>query len=520
MKLLRSTAVVSALTMVSRVLGFVRDVVLARVFGVSGATDAFFVAFRIPNLLRRLFAEGSFALAFVPVLNEIKASGDRERLKGMVDAIAGTLLGALLVITAIGVLAAPGVVTLFAPGFVDDAAQFEMASGLLRITFPYILFISLAGFCGAILNSFGRFAVPALTPVLLNLSLIAAALWLAPRLAVPVYALAWGVLIAGAAQLSAQLMALARMGMVPRPRWGWRTPEVKKVIKLMIPTLLGSSAAQINILIDTIIATVIAVGSVSWLYYSDRLLEFPLGVFGIALATVILPSLSSQHASGDAKAFSHTLDWALRTAMLIAIPACAGLIIVAGPIVTTLFGYGEFSAADIEMTTISVAAYALGLPAFVAIKVIAPSFFARQDAVTPVRISLIAMGANVVMNLGFVATMVHLDYPAPHAGLALSSSLAAYLNAGLLYRAMRRSNSYTPGAGWGVYVLRVAFALAMMVTALYFVPSDWIGVDLSAVDRATHLAGVLVMAGLAWFGGLLLVGWRFSELARSESAIS
>ena len=502
------------MTLISRVLGFVRDVVLARAFGVSGATDAFFVAFRIPNLLRRLFAEGSFAMAFVPVLSEIRKRGEAAELRRLIDAVAGTLLGVLLLVTAVGVLFAPALVTAFAPGFAQDAVQFDMASGMLRITFPYILFIALVAFCAAILNSFDRFAIPALTPVLLNIALISAALWLAPTFDVPIYALAWAVLVAGVAQLLMQVWALAGMGLIPRPRWGWKDSGVRRVVKLMIPTLLGSSAAQINILIDTIIATLITVGSVSWLYYSDRLLEFPLGVFGIALSTVILPTLSRHHAGADREAFSRTLDWALRTAGVIAIPAAIGLGLAAEPIIVTLFGYGEYTAHDVSMTAYSLMGYALGLPAFVAIKVIAPAYFSRQDARTPVRISLYAMGANVIMNVVFVWAMIKAGWVAPHMGLALSSSLAAYLNAGLLYAGIRRDGSYMPGTGWGKYGLQIGAAVVAMVALLVLWPADTLGMGQSAAVRAGMLLLLVGAAGATWFLALLIFGWRPRELLR------
>ncbi len=300
MKLLKSTATVGAATLLSRILGFVRDVVLAKMFGASGETDAFFLAFRIPNFMRRLFAEGSFSLAFVPVLSEYKANGDRQALRDLVDHVTGTLAAILLVLTAIGIFAAPLVLSIFAPGWVaDDRPEFNLSAGMLRITFPYIMLISLTALAGGILNTFERFLVPALTPILLNLSLIAAALLLAGHLEVPVTALAWGVLAAGFAQLLIQVPALMRLGLMPRPRWGWHHPGVRRIMKLMIPTLFGSSVAQVNLLIDSMIATFLVTGSVSWLYYSDRLLEFPLGVLGIALATVILPNLSQKHAKAS-----------------------------------------------------------------------------------------------------------------------------------------------------------------------------------------------------------------------------
>jgi putative peptidoglycan lipid II flippase len=487
----------------------VRDVVLARLFGASGATDAFFLAFRIPNLMRRMFAEGSFSLAFVPVLSEYREKGDRKALRDLIDHVAGTLAAMLLVITAIGMLAAPAILAVFAPGwYVEGRPAFALSAEMLRITFPYIMLISLTALSGGILNTFERFLVPALTPVFLNLSLIGAALLLAGQLEVPVKALAWGVLIAGFVQLLVQVPALLRLGLLPRPRWGWRHSGVRRILRLMIPTLLGSSAAQVNILFDSVIATFLVSGSVSWLYYSDRLLEFPLGVFGIALATVILPNLSRKHAQKSTREFSDTLDWALRLSLLITIPAAAGLVVLAAPILVTLFQYQAFQADDVMMSSLSLMAYALGLPAFIGVKVLAPGYFARQDPKTPVKISLLAMGANVIMNLLFVGTMVAWEFAGPHAGLALASSASAFLNAGLLYRGLRRSGAYQPGQGWLKLGISVALACLAMVAVLYrWTPGMEIWMALTAVTRAMDLLvyivlGAAVYALVAWITGV------------------
>jgi putative peptidoglycan lipid II flippase len=483
--------------------------VLARMFGASGATDAFFLAFRIPNLMRRLFAEGSFSLAFVPVLSEYRAAGDRRALKELVDNVAGTLLAALLVITALGMLLAPLVLAVFAPGwFVDGRPEFALSADMLRITFPYILLISLTAFAGGILNTFERFLIPALTPIFLNLSLIAAALLLSSRLDVPVMSLAWGVLIAGFVQMGVQLPALLRLGLLPRPRWGWRHSGVRRILKLMIPTLVGSSAAQVNILFDSVIATFLVTGSVSWLYYSDRLLEFPLGVFGIALATVILPSLSRKHAQKSMEAFSATMDWALRLSLLITIPAAAGLAVLSVPILVTLFQYDAFRPEDVVMSSLSLKAYAVGLPAFIAVKVLAPGYYARQDPGTPVRISLMAMGSNVVMNILIVGGMLWAGYSGPHAGLALASSASAFLNAGLLYRGLRRSGVYQPGPGWIRLLVAVAVATVAMVAVLgTWTPSleIWLALraTLRVIDLLTYIVlGAAVYGLTAWISGL------------------
>lgn len=509
MQLLRSTATVGSATIASRILGFVRDVVLARMFGADGATDAFFLAFKIPNFMRRLFAEGSFSLAFVPVLSEMRERGDEAALKRFIDHVAGTLAAFLLVLTAFGVFFAPAVLAVFAPGwFAEGRPEFALSADMLRITFPYILLISLTALAGGILNTWERFLVPALTPILLNLSLIAAALMLSGHMAVPVTALAWGVLAAGVIQLLVQLPALARLGLLPRPRWGWRDSGVRRVMRLMVPTLLGSSAAQVNLVIDSMIATFLVAGSVSWLYYSDRLMEFPLGVFGIALATVILPNLSRKFARQSDQAFSDTLDWALRLALLITLPAAAGLAVLAEPILATLFQHGAFTPADVDMAGLSLLAYALGLPAFIAIKVLAPGYFARQDPKTPVKISLLAMGANVVLNLALVGSLLAMDFRGPHAGLALASTLSAYLNAGLLYRGLRKRGIYRPAAGWRHVGLAVLAATATMSAALaLWVPDLPVWLALSTVQRALDLViyialGALAYAGVAWLLGL------------------
>lgn len=507
MQLLKSTAKVGTATIASRILGFVRDMVFARYFGASGETDAFFLAFKIPNFMRRLFAEGSFSLAFVPVLSEVRASGDREALRDLVDHVSGTLLSILLVVTAIGVLAAPALLAIFAPGWLmDGRPEFWLAADMLRITFPYILLISLTALAGGILNTFDRFLVPALTPALLNISLIACAVLLSARLEVPIMALAWGVLIAGFAQLAVQVPALFRLGVLPRPRWGWHHPGVRKILRLMIPTLIGSSVAQVNLLLDLVIATFLVSGSVSWLYYSDRLMEFPLGVFGVALSTVILPNLSRKFARRNPQAFSHTLDWAMRLAMVITLPAALGLAVLAQPILITLFQYNAFEVSDVEMSALSLAAYAAGLPGFIAVKVLAPGFYARQDTKTPVKIAITAMVSNMVLNLAFVSTLLAIGFAGPHTGLALASSAAAYINAGLLYRMLRKQDAYRPEPGWGRVVLAVTMACAVMVGLLFWQYDDMASwVDAPASVRAARLA-ILIGLGAAAYGLTLFAG--------------
>jgi len=512
--LLRSTAVVGGMTLLSRVLGLTRDIVIARVFGAGSGADAFFIAFKIPNFLRRLFAEGSFSQAFVPVLAEYRARHTPEEARDLAASASGVLGGLLLVVTVLGILAAPLLVLVFAPGFLADTAKYDLTVQMVRLTFPYILFISLTALAGGILHSFGRFAVPAFTPVLLNLCLIGATLWLAPRLEEPVTALAWGVLIAGIVQLLFQLPFLRAVHMLPRPRWRRDHPGVRRILGLMLPGIFGSSVAQINLLIDTLAASFLVTGSVSWLYYSDRLMEFPLGVFGIALATVILPRLSRHHAADATDDYSRTLDWSLRMVIVIGAPAAAGLFMLAGPLLTALFQYGEFGHHDARMAALSLQAYALGLLGFILVKVLAPAFYARQDAVTPVRIGIVAMLANIVMNVAFVVPMVIWEIPAPHAGLALATTLAAFLNAALLYAHLYRVQWYRPASGWRRLILQVGAATAAMLLALVLIQGDtaaWAGLEWQA--RVFRL-GICTSAGMAvYFISLWLLGLRWRHIA-------
>lgn len=497
------------MTSLSRVLGLVRDIVFARFFGASEMMDAFVVAFKIPNFLRRLFAEGAFSQAFVPVLSEKRKTGSEAEVKQLTDAVAGTLGGILLVVTVLGVLGAPLLIMLFAPGFEGESDRFLLASEMLRITFPYLLLISLTAFAGGILNSYSRFAVPAVTPVFLNLSLIAAAIWLSPLMEVPVTALAWGVLIGGVVQLLFQIPALLKLGMLPRPRFRWHDSGVRKIIKLMIPTLFGASVAQINLLLDLVIASLIAAGSMSWLYYSDRLMEFPLGVFGIALSTVILPKLSGQFAEADHEAFNRTLDWALRLVFLIALPASAGLFLLAEPMLSLLFQRGEFTAHDVEMATISLMAYSLGLAGFILVKVLINGYFSRQDTRTPVKYGIIAMVANMGLNLLFVGLMVLEDYQAPHAGLALATACSSLLNAWLLYRGLRHRAVYQPLQRWISFSVRVGIALLSMSLFLYWSQTLFTGwLEEALWYRVSLLGGVITAAAALYFAVLYGLGMR------------
>jgi len=514
-KLLQSTIVVGGMTLLSRIFGLLRDITLATVFGVSGGTDAFIVAFKIPNFMRRLFAEGAFSQAFVPVFSEYKEKRSREALQDLVNNVAGKLGGILLLIAIIGSLAAPALVTLIAPGFLDKPGQFQLTSDMLRITFSYLFFISLVAFTGGILNSFNRFAIPAFTPVLLNLCLIAAALWLSPLFEQPLMALAWGVALAGLIQFLFQLPYLGKLGLIPKPRFNRKHEGVSKILKLMLPAVLGSSVAQINLMLDTIIASFLVTGSVTWLYYSDRLLEFPLGVLGIAAATVILPALSKQHARESNEEFNQTLNWAIRLVLIIAIPASIGLFMLAGPVLATLFQYGIFSVSDTYMASLSLMAYMLGLPGFILIKILVPGFYARQDTRTPVRIGIIAMITNMVMNIIFVVPMVIYDYEAPHVGLAIATSCSAYLNAFMLYRGLRKIAVLRPTPGWAKLFVQITVAVTCMAALLIFITpalaqwSQW-----HLVERVSTLLGVITTAGLLYFAVLALLGIRPEQLQR------
>lgn len=509
--LLRSSAVVGSMTMLSRVLGLVRDVTIAVFVGASANADAFFVAFKIPQFLRRLFAEGAFSQAFVPVLAEYKEAGPAAAVRELVNRVAGVLGGTLLLVTAVMVVGAPVLTALFAPGFLDNPEKYRLTSEMIRITFPYLFLISLTGFCGAILNSYGRFAVPAFTPVWLNLSLIVGAVWISPHFAEPVFALAWAVLLAGVIQLLFQLPFLGRLGMLPRPQWDTGDPGVRQIMKLMVPALFGVSVSQINLLLDTVIASFLPTGSVSWLYYSDRLTELPLGVFGIAIATVILPSLSRLQAGDDAESFSSTLDWALRAVLLIAFPATAALVILAQPILLTLFQYGALQSSDINMVAMALIAYSVGLTAFMLIKVLAPGYYARKDMRTPVEIGITAMVANMGLNLLFVIPLYYY-WNIGHVGLALATSLSAWLNAGLLFRGLRREKIFYFQPGWGALLLKLAVATGLMLVALIWLQADYVQwVDWGWQDRVTQLAILVVSGAAVYLMSLTLLGIRVRD---------
>ncbi len=504
--LFKSTAVVGSMTMISRVFGFIRDMVTAHLFGAGAAFDAFSVAFKIPNFMRRLFAEGSFSQAFVPVLSEYQKQKSHEEVKQFVNAMSGTLGFVLLCVTIFGVVFAPVIVRVFAPGFDTHGPRFDLAVTMLRITFPYLMLISLTAFSGAILNTYSRFWVAAFTPVFLNIVMILTAIWLSPRMATPIIGLAWGVFIAGVVQLIFQSPFLRHMKLHPRPKIDFKNPGVRRVLKLMVPALFGVSVSQINLLLDTLFASFLIVGSVSWLYYSDRLMEFPLGVFGVAISTVILPNLSRHHASQSDEDFSLTLDWAMRCVMLVGVPAAVVFAVMSGPLLSTLFQYGHFDGHAVEMARKSLSMFAIGIAPFMLIKILAAGFYAKQDMKTPVRIGIMAMIANMVFN-------VILIWPFKHAGIALATSLSALLNMGFLYYFLQKKGFYKPRDGWKFFSFRLVFANSVLAIWLWFGSGDlqeWI--THHAMWRGTHLVGLLLSAIVVYFAGLWVAGIKMQDV--------
>jgi len=512
MNLLRALLAISSLTLVSRVLGYVRDFFIARAFGAGLATDAFFVAFRIPNLLRRLFAEGAFSQAFVPVLAEYKNRQTPEETKTLVDGAATALFLALAIAALIGVLTAPLIVYLSAPGFSADPTKFDLTVRMLRITFPYIAFISLVAFSAGVLNTWNHFSVPAITPALLNVCFILAAVLFAQYFDPPVVALAWAVFAGGVLQLALQVPYLRRMGLLPRWRLDLSHPGVRRILRLMAPAAFGVSISQVSLLINTIFASFLASGSVSWLYYADRLMEFPAGMLGVALGTILLPSLSKYHAAADHAEYSRLLDWGLRLTVLLAVPAAAALAVLAIPLIAALFHYGRFTPEDAWMTRNAVVAYSVGLVGMILVKILAPGFYARQNITTPVKIGILTLVITQLMNLAFIG-------PLKHAGLALAIGLGACLNAALLYRGLRKVGIYTPQPGWPVFVLKVAASVGFMAIVLVTTMGDaswWL--IAGARYKLPALLGLVALGMLAYGASLALFGFRWRDFSRRGAA--
>ena len=508
-KLIKSTSTVGGMTMLSRVLGYARDVVVASLFGATAGVDMFLLAFRIPNFLRRLFAEGAFSQAFVPILSEYKASRSPEEVKSLVDHVSGNLAAIVFLVTIAGILLAPIIVLVFAPGYAGDATKHQMTTYMLRITFPYIFFIAITALMGGVLNTYKKFAAPAVAPVLLNLSIMGAAILLSPYTPNPHYSLAWGVLIGGVAQLLFQIPFLKKIGMLPRfwAYWfDWSNPGVKKILLLMGPAIIGASAMQINLLVDTVFASFLPSGSISWLYYSDRLLEFPIGIFGVALATVVLPHLSEKYATKSVTGFSNSIDWALKWVLLVAVPASVGLFLLAGPILSTLFQRNAFTEHDVFMSQQSLMALSVGLVAFISIKILVSAFYARQDTKFPVKIAFISIISNAVLSLLFMGSL-------KHAGLALASSLASFINVGILLFALIKRGHYQPQLGWLKYSLQLAVANTLMALFIYFVAPDTVEwVEWQQSTRFMRLSMLLAGSGAIYFGTLWLSGLRVQHL--------
>jgi putative peptidoglycan lipid II flippase len=516
MNLLKAASTVSILTLASRITGLVREQLIAAAFGASAATDAFNVAFRIPNLLRRLFAEGAFSQAFVPILAESRTRDGDEATHRLIDAVATVLAWALLGTSIVGVIGAPVLVWLIGSGL----AEFELATTMTRWMFPYILFMSMVALSAGILNTWRRFALPAVTPVLLNLAMIGAAAWGAPRFAAwglpPVLALAAGVMLGGLLQLLVQVPALARIGCLPRVGLGfaalrraWRHPGVGRVLRRMAPALLGVSVAQVSLLINTQIASHVAVGAVSWLTYADRLMEFPTALLGVALGVVLLPQLSAAQARGDRAAYSDMLDWGLRMVLMLALPCALALLVFPRPLVAVVFHYGQFGAQDVTMTTHALMGYGVGLLGLIGVKVLAPGFYARQDTKTPVKIAIVVLVATQVMNAVFVPWL-------GHAGLALAIGIGALLNAGWLLVGLRRAGAYRPLPGWWVFLGRVLLANLALGALLFWAATaiDWVSLQPRWAERAGWMAAVLGGAALLYFAVLLACGLRPADLRR------
>ena len=512
MNLLRAVFTVSGMTLASRVTGLVRESVKAAVFGAGPAMDAFEAAFRLPNLLRRLFAEGAFSQAFVPILAEYRRTRGDGETRDLASRVATLLTLVLLDVTVAGVLAAPWLVYALAGAFARDPAKATLTADLIRIVFPYVLFVSLTSLAGGVLNVYRRFAIPAFTPVLLNLSMIAAALFVAPHVDPPVLALAWGVFAGGIAQLALQVVPLVRIGMLPRPRFDWRHEGLRRVLRNMAPAIVGVSAAQISILVNTQLAASLGDGRIAWISYADRLMEFPSALLGVAVGTVLLPTLARHGGEGDEARYSSLLDWGLKLVLLLSVPAAIALWLLALPLVTTLYQYGHFTAADALATRTALIGYSVGLVGIVSVKILAPGFYARQDLKTPARIAVVAVIVMAALALVLMRT------PLGHAGLTLATSTGALFNATVLWVLLRRSGGYTPRPGWPRFLLRVLVAAALLaaVLALGAGPASlWLNATL--FERVGRLAVLVAAGAAAYFGALALLGFRVSDFSRRDA---
>ena len=512
MNLLKSLATISGLTLVSRILAFARDVLIARIFGAGMATDAFFVAFKLPNLLRRMFAEGAFSQAFVPIFGEYKNRRGHDETKLLVDHVTTMLALILFAVTVVGIIAAPILVYISAPGFLEDRPKFDLTVQLLRITSPYIFFISLVAVAAGILNTYNKFWVPAFAPILLNVCFIGGALWLAPYCHPPVLALAWAVFVAGIVQLAFQLPFLKKIGMLPVIRLNWHDEGMWRVIKQMGPAVFGVSIAQISLIINTIFASFLVAGSVSWMYYADRLMEFPTGILGVAISTILLPSLSKCHASGDTAEYSKLLDWGLRLTIMLALPSAVALGMISVPLLSTFFQHGAFLEHDVRMSSQALIGYSVGLLGLILVKILAPGFYARQNIKTPVKIGIVTLVATQVMNALFYKSLAH-------AGLALSIGLGACLNSAILFYFLRKQGIFQPEAGWLTFFTKVGLAVSTMAVTLWFVmgtEQSWL--EGSGWTRILRLSMLVTSGIVAYFAVLGALGFRPKDF--SKRAIS
>nr|WP_218950392.1 murein biosynthesis integral membrane protein MurJ [Acinetobacter sp. YH12243] len=507
MALWRSTVIVSAMTMLSRVLGLVRDVVLLNVFGAGKDFDTFVVAFRIPNFFRRLFAEGAFSQAFIPVLTEYKTSRTHAEVQILISRVFGCLATFMTTLTMIAIIAAPVIMYIYAPGFHGDEAKFALATDMFRLTIPYLLFMSLTAFASSILNSYGSFSTPAFAPVLLNIAMIAGALWLTPFMAEPIMALGWAVVIAGILQLAIQIPELWHKNLLIPPKVDFKHEGVDRIMKLMLPALFGVSVTQINLLLNTVWASFMQDGSVSWLYSAERMTELPLGLIGVAIGTVILPSLSTQHTEKNPEKFRGMMDWAAKVIVLVGLPASIALFMLSTPIIQALFERGQFTFEDTQMTALALQCMSGGVIAFMLIKIFAPGFYAQQDTRTPVRVGLMAVAANAILNVIFIGFFKLIHWEAEHMALALASTGSAMVNAGLLYFYLHQRNIFRFGAHWKKIFMQFMFANVVMIAALAYALS-WYNGDVSQWMRVLEVLILCVVGVVAYLAALVAAGFR------------
>ncbi|MDA3440668.1 murein biosynthesis integral membrane protein MurJ [Acinetobacter bereziniae] len=507
MALWRSTFIVSAMTMLSRVLGLVRDMVLLNVFGAGKDFDTFVVAFRIPNFFRRLFAEGAFSQAFIPILTEYKTTKLHAEVQILISRVFGCLLMVMSLLTLISMVIAPVILYVYAPGFHSDPAKFDLAVDMFRLTIPYLMFMSLTAFASSILNSYGSFASPAFSPVLLNVAMIAGAWWLTPYMAEPIMALGWAVVAAGVLQLAIQIPELWKKKLLIPPKVDFKHEGVDRILKLMLPALFGVSVTQINLLLNTIWASFMQDGSVSWLYSAERMTELPLGLIGVAIGTVILPSLSMSKAEQDQAKFRRMLDWAARVIVLVGVPASIALFMLSTPIIQALFQHGAFDARDTQMTALALQCMSGGVLAFMLIKVFAPGFYAIQDTKTPVRVGLMAVAANAILNIIFIGIFKLINWQAEHMALAIASSGSALVNAGMLYFYLHKKDIFRFGAHWKKLFIQFAIANIAMIAALWCALT-WYDGSVSQWIRILEVVGLCLVGVIAYAVALLASGFR------------